>query len=82
MGRNGVKSTVDPCSKLIRVKSRLDPSAAENEISFNEEWTAKDILNRGIKLLNFMETRWNISLGENQDKIKFLNLSFVLQKET
>ena len=23
--RNGVKSTVDPCSKLIRVKSRLDP---------------------------------------------------------
>ena len=23
---NGVKSTVDPCSKLIRVKSRLDPS--------------------------------------------------------
>jgi hypothetical protein len=57
-------------------------SAAENEISFNEEWTAKDILNRGIKLLNFMETRWNISLGENQDKIKFLNLSFALQKET
>ena len=23
--KNGVKSTVDPCSKLIRVKSRLDP---------------------------------------------------------
>ncbi|MDL1981251.1 MAG: transposase [Deltaproteobacteria bacterium] len=27
--RNGVKSTVDPCSKLIRVKSRLDPSDFE-----------------------------------------------------
>ena len=26
LGRNGVKSTVDPCLKLIRVKSRLDPS--------------------------------------------------------
>ena len=25
-GKNGVKSTFDPCSKLIRVKSRLDPS--------------------------------------------------------
>jgi hypothetical protein len=24
-GKNGVKSTVDPCSKLIRVKGRLDP---------------------------------------------------------
>ena len=24
--KNGVKSTLDPCSKLIRVKSRLDPS--------------------------------------------------------
>ena len=27
VNENGVKSTVDPCSKLIRVKSRLDPSA-------------------------------------------------------
>ena len=25
MGQNGVKSTFDPCSKLIRVKGRLDP---------------------------------------------------------
>ena len=28
--KNGVKSTVDPCSKLIRVKSRLDPYVASS----------------------------------------------------
>ena len=27
--RNVVKSTVDPCSKLIRVKGRLDPFSIE-----------------------------------------------------
>jgi hypothetical protein len=27
--QNGVKSTVDPCSKLIKVKSRLDPSGID-----------------------------------------------------
>ena len=30
--KNGVKSTVDPCSKLIRAKSRLDPSDPSKKI--------------------------------------------------
>ena len=56
-------------------------SYSENEIACNAAWTAKNILERGIKLLLFMEDRWNINLGDNAEKIKFLNLSFVAKKE-
>jgi uncharacterized protein with ParB-like and HNH nuclease domain len=52
-------------------------SYAENEITKYKDWTAKEILDRGIKLLEFMESRWNISLGDRNDKIHFLNLQFV-----
>ena len=37
MGSNGVKSTVDPCSKLIRVKSRLDPSDLKSGMVLQKE---------------------------------------------
>lgn len=56
-------------------------SYSENEIACNTAWTAKNILERGIKLLLFMEERWGVNLGDNAEKIKFLNLSFVSKKE-
>jgi uncharacterized protein with ParB-like and HNH nuclease domain len=56
-------------------------SYAENEIACKSEWTAKDILERGIRLLTFMEERWEIHFGDNSEKIKFLNLSFVIRKK-
>lgn len=56
-------------------------SYSENEIACKTEWSAKDILERGIKLLSFMEDRWDIDFGEKAEKIKFLNLSFVTRKE-
>jgi len=34
---NGVKSTVDPCSKLIRVKGRLDPSDSTAAFTISPE---------------------------------------------
>ena len=57
-------------------------SYSENEIACKSEWSAKDILERGIKLLDFMERRWNINFGEETEKIQLLNLSFVKKKET
>lgn len=47
---------------------------SENEVAQNEKWGADEILSRGIKLLDFIESRWNISLG---DKYDFLGLSFL-----
>jgi uncharacterized protein with ParB-like and HNH nuclease domain len=52
-------------------------SYSENEITQYQDWTAKEILERGIKLLEFMEKRWNIPLGSKSEKIDFLNLKFV-----
>lgn len=54
---------------------------SENEIAQEKQWTAREILLRGIKLLEFMETRWGISLGSKKDKVKALSLDFVLSKE-
>lgn len=55
---------------------------AENKITEYDKWDAETILNRGIELLNFMETRWNIKIGNEKDKINFLNLSFVNKQKT
>ena len=55
-------------------------SYAENEIACKTSWSATDILERGLRLLSFMEERWGINLGDNNEKIKFLNLSFVIKK--
>lgn len=54
---------------------------AENEVSKYQNWTAIEILERGILLLSFLETRWGIKVGSEKDKITMLNLEFVLKKE-
>ena len=52
-------------------------SAAENEINAEEEWNAQKILDRGIKLLDFMEKNWDISFGDRDSKVDVLQLGFV-----
>ncbi|MCH9844449.1 MAG: DUF262 domain-containing HNH endonuclease family protein [Alphaproteobacteria bacterium] len=57
-------------------------SAAENELSLYENWLADDILNRGMKLLKFMEDRWEIeiridAIGKNEFKRRLLHLDFI-----
>jgi len=52
-------------------------SYSENEISHLQDWTPEEILKRGIKLLEFMEKNWNLNLGDNNQKIKILNLEFM-----
>ncbi len=54
---------------------------SENEITELEVWGAIQILERGLKLLSFMENRWGIHIGDVKAKIKFLSLDFVLVKE-
>jgi len=56
-------------------------SYSENEITSNTNWTALEILERGIKLLTFMEERWNFKIGNRPEKIKFLNLEFIEKKK-
>ncbi|MEE0265747.1 MAG: DUF262 domain-containing HNH endonuclease family protein [Acutalibacteraceae bacterium] len=53
-----------------------DGSHSEIEVSKESDWTAKHIYNRSIKLLRFMEKRWNIILTEEQLK-KLVFVTFV-----
>ncbi|WPQ63312.1 DUF262 domain-containing HNH endonuclease family protein [Chitinophaga sancti] len=39
-------------------------SYSENEVSKLPAWTPKDILERGLRLLDFMEARWGIIIGD------------------
>ncbi|MCE9679475.1 DUF262 domain-containing HNH endonuclease family protein [Shewanella sp. AS1] len=56
-------------------------SFSEIEVSNNKQWTAIEIIKRNVKLLKFMEKRWDIDFGGVEKMIEFVNLGFVLKKE-
>lgn len=49
-------------------------SISENEVAQNQDWTPNQILERGLKLLEFMEFRWGIKLGNSDFKKRLLHL--------
>lgn len=57
-----------------------DGSHSEIEVSHESDWDAARILARGIKMLKFIETRWNIRFSDEAQMIELLHLSF-LSKE-
>lgn len=54
----------------------INGSHSEIEVSNKTDWTAKNILERGLHLLEFMEARWGISLTDEQ-KEHLLHIEFV-----
>lgn len=52
-------------------------SYSENEITVYSEWTPKNIYDRGLKLLDFMEKNWEINLGDKNNKVEILGLEFL-----
>jgi len=53
-------------------------SYAENEIvDYYKEWTPQTILDRSLRLLDFIEQRWGLDFGKDSEKIKMLGLNFV-----
>ncbi|MEB5477561.1 DUF262 domain-containing protein [Acinetobacter pollinis] len=53
-------------------------SISENEVSIQDEWTPKEIFERGITLLEFMESRWNIILGDSRFKARLLHVAEII----
>ena len=49
-------------------------SYSEKEVADYEKWTPNEILERGLRLLNFMEERWKITI---KNKIEVLGLEFL-----
>lgn len=52
-------------------------SYSENEVSLKDQWRPEEILERGLKILDFMEERWDLNIGDKNKKIKALGLSFL-----
>lgn len=52
-------------------------SYSENEVALFEEWNAEKILERGLRLLDFMEKRWKLSIGDRKQKARALGLGFL-----
>ncbi|HTA45571.1 MAG TPA: DUF262 domain-containing protein [Bryobacteraceae bacterium] len=59
-------------------KGYFNGSYSEIEVAQLADWTPQSILNRGLAMLDFLESRWHVSLGTHDDKVKFLNLEFLL----
>lgn len=55
-------------------------SYSEQEVAQRELWSAEEIKKRGLRLLKFMEQRWNINLGSENDKLALLHISFLNHK--
>lgn len=54
---------------------------AEIELTCYSDWGPSEILNRGLKLVTFLQNRWGYKIGTTKaDKIKFLGLSFLKEK--
>ena len=54
-------------------------SHSEIEIAKENEWNAGHILERGKKLLSFMEKRWDFRFANDEQKLELLHLNFLQQ---
>ena len=54
---------------------------SEIQVSMEPEWTPACILRRGLRLLEFMEKRWQFKLGDVDQKTELLGLGFVVKSE-
>ncbi|WP_338595527.1 DUF262 domain-containing protein [Clostridium baratii] len=55
----------------------IDGSHSEIEVSMYDKWGAEEILDRGFKLLEFMERRWDIKFENDSAKKELLFLDFI-----
>lgn len=59
------------------VRGYFNGSYSEIAVAQSTDWTPKEVLERGISMLDFLESRWGISLGSRAGKLKLLNLEFL-----
>lgn len=58
-----------------------DGSHSEIEVSRYEDWTPEAIFDRGNKLLEFMEKRWDLKFEDSSAKAELLFLDFMFSDE-
>lgn len=53
---------------------------SESEVAQNDNWGPTEIKERGLKLLSFMEERWDFKFPESINKLELLGIPFVDDK--
>ena len=71
------KTKHDQDTKALKRNGYQNGSYSEIEVSKKEEWTAEEIKDRGLQLLEFMEQRWAIDFNSEIERLNVLNLSFL-----
>lgn len=74
---DGFDEKVNPLN--VKRRGYADGSHSEIEVSKYPEWTREAIFERGMKLLKFMEERWNFKFKSKEDKLDFLGLRTVIE---
>ena len=67
--------------RVDEFKGYFNGSHSEIAVNAYSQWTSKEILERGIKMLDFLETRWEVNLGNFEQKKKLLFLDFLRIEE-
>lgn len=63
--------------KKGKFQGYFNGSHSEIEVSQYDDWTPNEILKRSLKMLSFMEKRWNLEIGDNDRKMWLLGLDFL-----
>lgn len=66
---------------LNRTRGYENGSHSEMQVAKYLEWTPKEILNRGLKMISFMEKRYDFIITSKADRIKLLGLDFMIKNE-
>jgi len=77
---DGFDEKVNP--QNIKRRGYADGSHSEIEVSKYQEWTKESIIQRGLKLLEFIEERWQIKFKSIDDKLAFLGLSDFIEQDS
>jgi hypothetical protein len=59
------------------VRGYFNGSYSEIAVAQFPDWTPDSVLERGLAMLDLLETRWKVSLGTRAEKLRLLNLEFL-----
>lgn len=76
-----INSTLQNHSFDSKVERYKKGSKSELEVSNKEEWTSKEILDRGMEIINFMEEEFDFRFPNDYYRKQILGLEFLAKKE-
>lgn len=71
------RSFVEKKQDKDNVRGYFNGSYSEIAVAQRQEWSPAAVLERGLSMLDFLEKRWQVSLGSRTEKVRMLNLEFL-----